>query len=45
MFATIVFLVLFGGDALRNSINWAGWAVICAALVAWSIVKYVKHPL
>lgn len=44
-FATAVFLVLFGGDALRNSVNWWGWGVACAALVAWSIVLIVRHPI
>lgn len=43
-FATAAFLVLFGGDPLRNSINWAGWGVVCAALVAWAVVILVRHP-
>lgn len=42
-FATLVFLVLFGGDALRNSINWGGWAACCAILVAGSVVLVVRN--
>ncbi|GAA4686702.1 O-antigen ligase family protein [Frondihabitans cladoniiphilus] len=45
LFATAVFLVLFGGDALRNSINWWGWGVLCVALVVVSIVLIVRNPL
>ncbi|ARC57421.1 hypothetical protein AS850_10070 [Frondihabitans sp. 762G35] len=45
LFATLVFLVLFGGDPLRDSINWAGWAVVCVAFVAASIVVLVRHRI
>ncbi|BDZ51501.1 hypothetical protein GCM10025867_37420 [Frondihabitans sucicola] len=44
-FATFVFLVLFFGDALRNSIGWWGWGAICLAMVAWSVVLVVRHPI
>lgn len=44
-FATLVFLVLFFGDALRNSVNWWGWGAACLVMVAWSVVVVVRHPL
>jgi len=44
-FATVVFLVLFFGDALRNSVGWWGWGAVCLALVAWSVVIVVRHPI
>lgn len=43
-YATIVFLVLFFGDALRNSVGWWGWGAACLAMVAWSVVLVVRHP-
>jgi exopolysaccharide production protein ExoQ len=42
-FATLVFLVLFFGDALRNSIDWAGWAAVCVVMVAASVVLVVRN--
>jgi O-antigen ligase len=44
-FATVVFLVLFGGDALRNSINWGGWAAVCVILVVVSVVIVARHRI
>lgn len=44
-FATIVFLVLFGGDALRNSINWGGWAAVCVILVVVAVVILARHRI
>ncbi|ROQ36633.1 O-antigen ligase [Frondihabitans sp. PhB188] len=43
-FATVVFGVLFFGDALRNSVNWAGWAVVCLAVVVWAVALLVRNP-
>ncbi|RKR73254.1 O-antigen ligase family protein [Frondihabitans australicus] len=42
-FATIVFLVLFFGDALRNSINWGGWGAVCVVMVVASVILVVRN--
>lgn len=44
-FATAIFLVLFGGDALRNSIGWWGWGIVCFLFVVASVVLIVRHPI
>ncbi|AMM21695.1 hypothetical protein AX769_18010 [Frondihabitans sp. PAMC 28766] len=43
--ATALFLVLFGGDALRNSVGWTAWGIIAGLLAAASIVVSVRHRL
>lgn len=39
----VVFLTLFGGDALRNSINWVGWAIVCAIVATWSVAVVIRR--
>jgi exopolysaccharide production protein ExoQ len=43
-FATLAFLVLFGGDVLRNGTGWWGWGAACVAMVVTSVVLVVRHP-
>ena len=44
LFATLVFLVLFGGDVLRNGTGWWGWGLTCGAMVIAAAVVVVRHP-
>ena len=44
-FATGLFLVLFGGDVLRNSIDWAGWAIVVGLFAVAAIVVVVRNPI
>ena len=44
VFATLVFLVLFGGDALRNGTGWWGWGITCGVMLVASTVVLVRHP-
>ncbi|KQN45483.1 MULTISPECIES: O-antigen ligase [unclassified Frigoribacterium] len=43
-FATLAFLVLFGGDVLRNGTGWWGWGATCVAMVVAAVVLVVRHP-
>jgi len=43
-FATLAFLVLFGGDVLRNGTGWWGWGAACVVMVAVAVVLVVRHP-
>ncbi|ROS53043.1 O-antigen ligase [Frigoribacterium sp. PhB24] len=43
-FATLAFLVLFGGDVLRNGTGWWGWGAACVAMVVAAVVLVVRHP-
>ncbi|NQW86488.1 MULTISPECIES: O-antigen ligase [unclassified Frigoribacterium] len=43
-FATLAFLVLFGGDVLRNGTGWWGWGAACMAMVVAAVVLVVRHP-
>ena len=38
LFATLVFLVLLGGDVLRNATGFWGWGVVCV----WSDMIWVS---
>jgi len=43
-FATLAFLVLFGGDVLRNGTGWWGWGAACVAMVVAAVVLVVRQP-
>lgn len=43
-YATLAFLVLFGGDVLRNGTGWWGWGAACVAMVVAAVVLVVRHP-
>lgn len=40
--ATVIFFVAFGGDALRNSINWWGWGIAAALCIVTAIAMWVS---
>lgn len=42
-FATLAFLVLFGGDVLRNATGFVGWGVVCGVLAVVSAVVAWRH--
>jgi exopolysaccharide production protein ExoQ len=44
LFATLVFLVLLGGDVLRNGTSFWGWGVVCGVMVIAAAVVVVRHP-
>ena len=44
LFATLVFLVLLGGDVLRNGTGWWGWGLVCGVMVIAAAVVVVRHP-
>jgi exopolysaccharide production protein ExoQ len=44
LFATLVFVVLFGGDVLRNGTSFWGWGLVCGAMVVAAAVVVVRHP-
>jgi len=44
LFATLVFVVLFGGDVLRNGTGFWGWGLVCGAMVVAAVVVVVRHP-
>jgi len=44
LFATLVFLVLLGGDVLRNATSFWGWGVVCGVMVIAAAVVVVRHP-
>nr|BFF13361.1 hypothetical protein GCM10025699_46640 [Microbacterium flavescens] len=43
VFATLAFLVLFGGDVLRNGTGWWGWGLACGVMVVASVVVVVRN--
>ncbi|WP_423918396.1 O-antigen ligase family protein [Frigoribacterium sp. 2-23] len=43
LFATAVFLVLFGGDVLRNATSFWGWGIVCGLMVIPSVVVVVRN--
>ncbi|MDY0891251.1 O-antigen ligase family protein [Frigoribacterium sp. CFBP9039] len=43
VFATLAFLVLFGGDVLRNGTSFWGWGVACGAMVVASAVVVARN--
>jgi len=44
LFATLVFVVLLGGDVLRNATSFWGWGAVCGAMVVAAAVVVVRHP-
>ena len=42
-YAITVFFVILGGNAVRNTVGWVGFFVICALLVAGAAVLLVKE--
>ena len=42
-FATLAFLVLFGGDVLRNGTTFWGWGLACAVMVVASAVVVARN--
>jgi exopolysaccharide production protein ExoQ len=44
LFATLVFVVLLGGDVLRNATSFWGWGVVCGVMVIAAAVVVARHP-
>jgi exopolysaccharide production protein ExoQ len=44
LFATLVFVVLLGGDVLRNATSFWGWGAVCGVMAVAAAVVVVRHP-